>query len=219
MDIIYEESAASQNAKKGEKWYKVVNAIYKVALVLAILCFVFLLMNLPFGKPGAGATEEQAQAYAMVVSFAILFGFATLFFASIAVSSFLIRRRLNISYDYIFVSGELRISKVFNVNKRKLVVRLEPEHIIQLGDVENASYERFKSDPTTKEVVVTPNYEAAEGKFFMYVYANDGTGKKIYVLECREELLVNILKFVKRGTLESDYVSLEKKEKMRSQSV
>ena len=67
MDIIYEESAGSQNAKKGEKWYKVVNVIYKISLVLGILCLVFLLMNLPFGKPGASASEEQLQAYAMVV--------------------------------------------------------------------------------------------------------------------------------------------------------
>lgn len=33
----------------------------------------------------------------------------------------------------------------------------------------------------------------------------------MYILECREELLINILKFVKRGILESDYVMQEKK--------
>ena len=47
----------------------------------------------------------------------------------------------------------------------------------------------------------------------MYVHANDPLGKKLYVLECREELLVNILKFVKRSTLEHDYVAQEKKQK------
>jgi hypothetical protein len=44
------------------------------------------------------------------------------------------KNRFNVSYDYAFVSGELRIAKVINVNKRKLVARIQAEDIIQLGD-------------------------------------------------------------------------------------
>ena len=121
-----------------------------------------------------------------------------------------LKNRFNVSYDYAFVSGELRIAKVINVNKRKLVARIQAEDIIQLGDVDNTAFDTLRADPNTKTVFCTSNNEAAEGKFFMYILAaNDG--KKLYVLECREELLVNILKFVKRTTLESDYVSQEKK--------
>lgn len=45
----------------------------------------------------------------------------------------------------------------------------------------------------------------------MYILTAGNAGKRLYILECREELLINILKFVKRGTLESDYVAQEKK--------
>ena len=83
-----------------------------------------------------------------------------------------------------------------------------------MGDIDNPSYDRFKADPSVKEVVFTPNVEAAEGKFFMYLLAAMPTGKKLYILECREELLINLLKFVPRGTLESDYVMQEKKAAM-----
>ena len=122
------------------------------------------------------------------------------------------KNRFNVSYDYAFVSGELRIAKVINVNKRKLVVKIQPEEIIQIGDVDNVSFDNLRADPNTKTVLCTSNDVAEEGKFFMYVLVNNN-GKKLYVLECRELLLMHMLKFVKRTTLESDYVSQEKKKK------
>ena len=123
-----------------------------------------------------------------------------------------IKQRINVNYDYIFVSGELRIARVINVNKRKLVTRLECSDMIQVGDVDNPSFERFRSDPTTKMVVCTSNDAPAKGKFFMYILIDDN-GKKLYVLECREKLLVEMMKFAKRTVLESDYVPQEKKQK------
>jgi hypothetical protein len=84
--------------------------------------------------------------------------------------------------------------------------------MIQVGDIDNPSYARFKADPTVKEVVCTPNFESSEGKFFMYILANYN-GKKLFVLECRELLLMNIMKFAQRSVLESDYVMQERKQK------
>lgn len=78
--------------------------------------------------------------------------------------------------------------------------------------MENESYDRLRSDPSTKQVLFTPNAEPAEGKFFLYILVGESGVKKLYILECREELLVNILRFVKRGILESDYVIQEKKQ-------
>ncbi len=211
MDILYEESASPHNAKRGEKWYRVVNIIFYITLIIGIMALFMCLLSTPFCSPSAGATEEQKQAYAMSLSFGITFGFIGLFFISICVATYLIKRRINVSYDYIFVSGDLRISKVFNINRRKFILKLEPEDFLQIGDIENPSYDRFKGDPSIKETVFTPNTQAAEGKFFMYILAATAVGKRLYVLECREELLINILKFVKRGTLETDYVMQEKK--------
>jgi hypothetical protein len=112
----------------------------------------------------------------------------------------------------LFVSGELRISKVFNVNKRKLVARIESENVLKVGDVDSASYDRIKSDPSTKEVICTPNLTAGDGKFFMYVQAVDNGVKKLYVLECRETMLVNMMQFLRRDVLADDYISQAKKQ-------
>ena len=190
MDVFYEESSIAQNATSGARKYQILNILSQVFLWVGIILTLFA-FNIPFNL--------------LVLWF--------LFVATFFVFWFVLRRwkmNFNVSYDYCFVSGELRISKVVNVNRRKLVARFTTEEMIQIGDIDNPSFDRFRSDPTSKMVVCTSNVEATEGKFFMYILA-EYNGKKLFVLECREELLMHILKFAKRGTLESDYVMQEKK--------
>ncbi len=211
MDAFYEESAVNSGAKKGSRRYKIINAISLVCLVLGIVGLVFFLFNFPFGSTDGLAEDVLMQVNAS----RYFFGFIGIQSGFLILAWFLLgrlKRRFNLSYDYCFVSGELRISKVFNINRRKPLARIDCEDMIQVGDMDNSSYERFKADPTVKEIVCTANDVPADGKFFMYILANYN-GKKLFLLECRETLLVNILKFTKRSVLESDYVSQEKKAK------
>lgn len=217
-DIIYEESSVPMNAVKGARKYKIMHITSMVCLVLAILLFLYAILNMPFGTPdfsGATSPEELEQweaAYAVGKFFASICLAGGILFLGIWFALFKWKARVNVSYDYVFVSGELRISKVININRRKLITRFDCEDILQIGDVENKSYDLLKGDPTNKEVLCTANYEPTEGKFLMYIHVNDN-GKKLYILECREQLLVNILKFAKRTVLEKDYVMQEKKVK------
>jgi hypothetical protein len=209
MDAFYEESAVNHNSKKGETKYKILHICSIVCLVIGILLLILFLFNFPFGAVGRTDLDETTAAILWLFGFA---GFNGVFFMVFWFVLCKIKARVNVSYDYCFVSGELRISKVFNINKRRLVARIDCADMIQVGDIDNSSYERFKTDPMTKEIVCTSNDEAADGKFFMYVLANIN-GKKLYVLECRENLLMNIMKFAKRSVLESDYVIQERKQK------
>ena len=191
MDIFYEESSIASESVREAKKYK----------ILQIVSVIFLTL---------GITAIILGFYFVSLEGWILWAFVCAWFF---LAYFLLRKwkmRFNVSYDYAFVSGELRISRVININKRKLVARIDCEEMIQIGDVDNPSYERLSSDPATKSVICTSNNVASEGKFFMYILANHD-GKKIFVLECRETLLLNLLKFVKRTVLESDYVMQEKK--------
>lgn len=192
MDVFYEESSIAQNSNKGAKRYAVLNVFFWISVLVGIVMlvgFVFFIPNVPS---------------------MIFFGLQTATCAGMAFIFYRWKSRTNVSYDYTFVSGELRISRVINVNKRKLVTRFEVADMLQIGDVDSPSYDRFKADPSTKTVLCTSNEEAQEGKFFMYILIGDN-GKKLYVLECREELLMQIMKFCKRTTLDRDYVSQEKK--------
>lgn len=213
MDIYYEESAVCRDSSKAQRRYTIVHVISIIMLVLGISCLVLALLNMPFGDIGTNLSPEEQE---QILVYKNLFTFIAIQGAFFMLAWFILYRlkqRFNVNYDYIFVSGEIRISKVFNINRRKLLARIQPEQIIQLGDIDNGNYERFKADTTVKEIICTSNGEPAHGKFFMYILVGEAGEKILYVLECREELLVNILKFVKRSTLENEYVPQEKKQK------
>ncbi len=193
MDVFYEESSITRDTVKAQRKYKIVHIISNVFLTLGILSVIFGFSFIPV---------KALLGWGLFCAWFFIGWFALLKF----------KARFNVNYDYTFVSGELRIVKVININKRKVVTRLEPDDIIQLGDVDNTAFEGFRADPNTKTVYCTSNFEPSEGKFFMYILASDN-GKKLYVLECREELLLQMLRFLKRSVLESDYVAQEKKNK------
>lgn len=160
-----------------------------------------------------GTGENAQETYQKQMSAVIFILIQGGMFALFAFLLYRLKSRFNVSYDYCFVSGELRISKVFNVNRRKLLARIDTADILQIGDADNSGFDRLYSDPNTKKVVCTTNDEAQEGKFLMYILTGGDNGKMLYILECRELLLMNILKFTRRGVLESDYVMQEKKQK------
>ena len=192
MDVFYEESSVAQNSGKKEKKYKIIHVVSVVVLaIMAVIIWFFIL--------SIGSIGDM-----------IFFGLQALFWFGFWFLLHKWKSGVNVSYDYCFVSGDLRIAKVININKRKLVARFECSEIIQVGDVDSPAFERFRSDPMTKLVLCTSNDEASQGKFFMYIHV-DYNGKKLFVLECREELLAQMLKFMKRTALEHDYVSQEKK--------
>jgi len=212
MDAFYEESAVNQNAKKGARRYKIAHILSIIFLVLGIIMLIMCLYNIPLAPSNENATAEQIASYQTAKIACIFCGAQSALFWIFWFVLRKVKMGVNVSFDYCFVSGELRISRVVNVNRRRLLVKIDCADMIQIGDIDNPSYERFRADPTVKEIVCTPNNVAMEGKFFMYVLANVN-GKKMYVLECRENLLMNIMKFVKRSVLESDYVIQERKQK------
>ena len=209
MDVLYEESAVNANAAKGEKRYKILNLFTwffgGIALIFAIL-FVIGLVSFLMAMSAMKAEDRAAAIGSLIFYFMMI----TLF-GGPWLACFLIKRKINVSFDYTFVSGELRISKVFNVNRRKFLYRIDAESIQKMGDADSPSFDRVISDPSVKKIVCTPNAEPSGGKFFLYIVTSESGGRRVYILECREELLINILKFVKRGILESDYVMQEKK--------
>ncbi len=194
MDIFYEESAVAQNDAKGRKKYTALNILFWISAVFCGFFALMFIMNIP------------------VIAYMIFWGLPMLTFLGFAILFYKWKSNVNVNYDYTFVSGDLRIAKVININKRKLVAKFDCQDIIQVGDVDSLSFNRFRADPATKLVLCTFNEQPAKGKFFMYIHV-DYNGKKLFLLECREELLMNMLKFMKRTVLDHDYIPQEKKNK------
>ncbi len=191
MDVFYEESSTASNAAAGARKYRIIQIISNIFLGLGIFGLIFMISFLPL---------NTWIFWLLICSWLFITWFLL----------FRFKRRFNLNFDYSFVSGELRIAKVFNVNKRKPLVKIQAEDIIQVGDVDNTAFDGFRADPNVKTIFCTSNDVAMKGKFFMYILVSDN-GRKLYVLECREELLMHMMKFLKRTVLESDYVPQEKK--------
>lgn len=203
MDVLYEESAIDQNAVKGAKKYNLLHNISMVVVLLAAVFFVWGIISIPLDAVSEEVMAGQKMLCFLIFSQAIVF--VGIWFALTKWKA-----RYNVSYDYLFVTGELRISKVVGGRRHKLIACIDCADIQKIGDVDNASFPRLKTDPNTKVVVCTPNSTPEEGKFFMYILASHA-GKKLFVLECREVLLQYILKFLRHGILEDDYVMQYKK--------
>lgn len=202
QEVFYEESASLHNEKPAKRRYILFTVVGICCILSAVFSFFMILSS--FFVP---MSEEQFDSLTLRNFFLSLLPFIILFVLMVAGAIFLFKKRHSVylSYDYTFVSGELRISKVIHNRKRKLLYRLSDERLIKIGRVGSESYKKLKASPDNKEDVLTPNEEAAEGKEFFYIQATTNVGKKLLVLECRMEMIATILRFINKNILESEF--------------
>lgn len=191
QEVFYEESVAMHDEKPAKRRY----TVFTVTAVLCIVFAFFSFINFMF-------TNIEAEGY--VINLVI---WGVMFAAMVAGAIFLFIKRHSffLSYDYTFVSGELRISKVLHNRKRKLLYRITDDKLILIGRVDSATYKKLKAAPENKEEILTPNSEAEEGKEFYYIQAATNAGKRILIFECRQQMISTILHYVRRNILESEF--------------
>lgn len=200
QEVFYEESVSLHNEKSAKFRYTLFTVFGVLCFVSAVFAVIniWALMFTPVDEDSGIAVKDVLIG---MIPWAVMF---VLMLAG-GIFLFIKRHHFYISYDYTFVSGELRISKVFHSRKRKLLYRISDEKYVKLGRVGSESYKKLKSSPDIKEDILTPNEEAAEDKEFYYIQAATNVGKKLLVLECRQELLANILRYTRRNLLESEF--------------
>ena len=183
---LYEESAGCADSKAQERRYKIFHIASLVCLIIAgVLLFVSLLL-----VPSMAMIENTfTKVVTIVIWFipiVILLGCGFLFFK--------IKRRFNVSFDYTFVEDELRVTKVFNGKTRKYIATFKADQILKVGYVESSSFERMTAGlKGRKPVYLTPNRTPTEGKIMIYLHAASSIDNKMYILECRKELLEHIV--------------------------
>ncbi|MBO5525827.1 MAG: hypothetical protein J5993_03670 [Clostridia bacterium] len=201
---LYEESAVNAKASGREKLCSLLNVMFIVFGLIALIAAMIFVINLD--SVTAQAFEENTpEAIEALNNFVYFFATVILSAAVLATVFFLFRNHPNISYDYSFVSGEFQASRVYNNKRRKFIVSFTNDEILKLGKVGSETYERLKADRNNREVVLTPNKKPMQGKEQYYLYLSTTYGKKIYVLECREKMMVLLLQGAKRGIVEEDF--------------
>ncbi|OAO11949.1 hypothetical protein AV274_6380, partial [Blastocystis sp. ATCC 50177/Nand II] len=154
------------------------------AFVSAVLCF----LNVMFSP-----TQDDGKDFTMAI------------IVNLVIWIVFTRHAFYLSYDYTFVSGELRICKVIHNRKRKLQYRLSGDRIIKIGRVGSESYKKLKFTPDIKEVILTPNNVAEEDKEFFYFQTQTDAGKRLLILECRIQLITQIVRYMRKNILETEF--------------
>lgn len=198
QEVFYEESVDTHNDKKAKRRY----TVFTVFMVLSFIGSVFGFFNIMFSP----AEDNAGNAFStpVIINLVIWIVFTVLMLAS-GIFFLIKRHSFFLSYDYTFVTGDIRISKVIHYRKRKLQFRFTTDRIIKIGRVGSDSYTKIKCSPDIKEVILTPNDVAEEDKEFFYIQAQTDAGKRLLVLECRIDYIKHIVRFMRKNILESEF--------------
>lgn len=178
-----EETVTTEEIDKAKKKMLIVRIISYVFITIAVF-FYFLV----FISPDA----------------------ALLIFSLISGSSFLAcgiylkirKERYVLDFDYTFISGSLRIAKVFNGKKRKPVLAIDDKDIETVGKIGSEEYNKISANKSLKPVICTPNLND-EGRLF-YVYGAVNGEKKLIILQCSEKMIVLLVKYAGKRIMDKE---------------
>lgn len=201
-DGFYEESAISVRSSSEAKLYTVFKVIAVILFVFAgifAVASVTVIQGLISGTVAEDGTVDVASRVFGIVEYIglvlIVLGGGLIFW--------FLKNRFNVSYDYTFVEDEIRVTKVLNGRKRKYLYTLKADRILQIGWVDSDAYRNaLRGLGGKKPKVCTPNKTPAEGKELIYIVQSTSLEKAMYVLECRRQLLENIVLAAGRNKLE-----------------
>ncbi|MBR2870696.1 MAG: hypothetical protein IKB98_04905 [Clostridia bacterium] len=125
-------------------------------------------------------------------------------FIATGIFLFKLKNKFCVDYDYIFVSGSIRISKVINNSIRQTIYRFNCSQLEKIGPVNSDLFNQFISQPGARLKYLTSNNTPAENKSFYYFKLNYNSVNTILVLECSKVFMVNVLKFSKMSIRDTD---------------
>lgn len=185
-DIYYEETAFPQNYNKQKFIYIGCRILTVVASVLAGF-FLFLILFSPV----------EGNSWVLPLLIGVWFILWAVFFS-------LLKRRFYNCYDYIFVTGDIRIVKVINTKKRKAMAIFDSRDVFQVGRYESETYDKLSKTPGIKTIFAPTNKSVYDKEKFYLAATFDGV-KHLIVLECTEKFLKHVLMFAGKSILEKEY--------------
>lgn len=199
QEVFYEETAAITNAGPAKTKYYVIKTFSIISYVIAV---VWLLINI---------TVFPLQGNILLNILFVAVPFALFLASGILLGR--IKDKFYVDYDYTFVTGSIRFSRVIKNVKRKNVLVFDTHNIEKIGRYGSNTCARYAAMPNKKQIYLTSNVEPAEGKDFYYIVANVNGQKYFLILECSESFLVNILKFTGKLVFEDDFFNKKSENK------
>ncbi|MBO4251522.1 MAG: hypothetical protein J5911_02540 [Clostridia bacterium] len=191
QEVFYEESAILENRKPEIRKYNMFNVFSFVSLTLGLLWCVMAVYFYQF----KGDILLNIVALALPLSGFIVSG--------IVFGRF--KNRFCIDYDYTFITGSVRFSKVIKNVKRQKVLEFDTQSIEVIGRYDSEKYKRFKTMPGIKKLILTSNLEPQEGKDLYYLVVATSGQKYLLILECTETFISHLIRFSSRTAPEDGF--------------
>lgn len=192
-EIFYEESSHIQNEKKA----KTIFIVFTVLAAISFIMMIFWFFMIGFVK------VEDLKKGNIVVNIIYLF-VPSLMFLGLGILSMIFRSKFYVDYDYTFVTGNVRFSKIIRNVKRKNICSFNVEAIEKVGKVDSETFNMYLKMPGIKKKPLTLNVYPSNEDFF-YMVVNTDKGKDLFILDCKEEFIATVLRYSNRGILEKDY--------------
>ena len=191
QDVFYEESATMQSTGPAKTKYYICKTFSIISYVIAVLWLIISISYFPL----------EGNIFINIL-------FAAIPFALFLLSGIFLGKmkdRFYVDYDYTFVSGSIRLSKVIKNIKRKNILIFDTKNIEKIGRYASQTFSRYESMPDKKRLILTSNVQPENGKDFYYMAVNVSGQKYLLILECSETFLSNILKFSNRSVFEDEF--------------
>ena len=191
QEVFYEESSICSSSSFENRKYNLFNIFSIFSFVIAVFWFFvgFYLF------PATGIIIVFITTIVPVCLFVVL---GVLFSKQ--------KNKFSVDYDYTFITGSIRISKVIKNIKRIHLVDFECNDIEKIGKVNSESYDSYCNNAVLglNFINATSNEIPEDGKDFYFIVYNALGCKNIIRLECTKNLIVNILKFSKRTVADGE---------------
>ena len=197
QEVFYEESSILENRKSEKVKYNILKVFSVISWAMTVIWCVLAFYFYQF------VGDLLQNIIAIVVPLAA-------FIASGVVLGRL-KNRFCIDYDYTFVTGSVRFSKVINNIKRKNIINFDTKSIEKIGKYGSESYKRFETMPGIKKLILTSNTEPQENKDLYYLTVTNSGQKFLLILECTEVFISHLIRFSSRTALEDGF--FDKKQK------
>ncbi len=190
-EVFYEESARIQNQKSAKIKYNILKAFAIISWILFGVWLYISIMLFPL----------TTKLLFLRIIYVLI---PALIFVALAIVLGKFKNTVYVDYDYTFISGEIRISKVIKEVKRRFFMKFSVSAIEMLGKYGSDTFNSYNKREGVKRIILTSNVTPGEEKDFYYMVVNQEE-KKLLVLECTETFIVNVLKFTGKTIIEKDY--------------
>lgn len=191
QEIYYEESSTCKNEKNEHRKYMTMHILSYLSFFFAILWF-FIIINFL-------VLDENFLVKLLI----FLIPLAIFITSGILLTKF--KNKFALDYDYLIISGSLRISRVINGAYRKQLYNFSTGFIEKLGKVGSDTYKSYFNNDTVKKVYLTSNDTADDGKDFYYIVITQNAERNILILECTKTFMINVYRCCKPSVKDEDF--------------